>query len=59
MIELPGSSVNVGNTTVSMEGKEVETAPMEKSRSRKQKYRKVEVWKVEEIAMKGKKVEGQ
>lgn len=42
-----------------MEGKEVETAPMEKSRSRKQKYRKVEVWKVEEIAMKGKKVEGQ
>lgn len=54
MIELPGSSVNVGNTTVAMEGKEVETAPMEKSRSRKQKYRKVE-----EIAMKGKKIEGQ
>lgn len=59
MIELPGSSVNIGNTTVAMEGKKVETAALEKSRSRKQKYRKVEVWEVEEIAMKGKKVEGQ
>ena len=35
MIELPGSSVNIGNTTVAMEGKKVETAALEKSRSRK------------------------
>lgn len=51
--------MNVGNTTVVMEGKKVETAAMEESRSRKWKYRKVEVWKVEELSMKGKKVEGQ